>query len=107
MSKVSRQIDGKLLHLMLNEFSLKDHFLALKKFILLGQGDFVTCLMDEVGPELKRRATQLYRHNLSGWSQTQLIFAVFIYLRMYVCMYVCVVSVLSTPEVFTHISQSS
>ena len=66
MSKVSRQIDGKLMHLMMNEFSLMDHFLALKKFILLGQGDFVTCLMDEVGPELKKRATQLYRHNLSG-----------------------------------------
>ena len=51
---------------MINEFYLVDHFLALKKFILLGQGDFVTCLMDEVGPELKKRATQLYRHNLSG-----------------------------------------
>ena len=66
VSKVSRQIDGKLMHLMINEFYLVDHFLALKKFILLGQGDFVTCLMDEVGPELKKRATQLYRHNLSG-----------------------------------------
>jgi gamma-tubulin complex component 3 len=52
--------------MMLNEFNLLDHFLAMKKFILLGQGDFVTCLMDEIGPELRKRATQLYRHNLSG-----------------------------------------
>ncbi|KAJ1396767.1 gamma-tubulin complex component protein, partial [Ochromonadaceae sp. CCMP2298] len=39
---------------------------ALKKYLLLGQGDFVTCLMDGVGPELKRRANQLFRHNLTG-----------------------------------------
>ena len=52
--------------MMMDDFYLIDHFLAMKKFILLGQGDFVTCLMDEVGPELKKRATQLYRHNLSG-----------------------------------------
>ena len=30
------------------------------------QGDFVTCLMDAVGVELKKRASQLYRHNLTG-----------------------------------------
>eukprot|EP01041_Mallomonas_annulata_P014897 gene14897-31632_t len=28
-------------------------------------GDFVTCLMDAIGPELKKRANQLYRHNLT------------------------------------------
>ena len=66
VSRVSVNIDKKLLRMMLNEFNLLDHFLAMKKFILLGQGDFVTCLMDEIGPELRKRATQLYRHNLSG-----------------------------------------
>jgi hypothetical protein len=30
--------------------------------MLLGQGDFVTCLMDSVGPELKKRANVLYRY---------------------------------------------
>ena len=51
---------------MERKFYLSTHLLALKKFMLLGQGDFVTCLMDSVGPELKKRATQLYRHNLTG-----------------------------------------
>ena len=59
-------IDTRLLRLMERKFYLSTHLLALKKFMLLGQGDFVTCLMDSVGPELKKRATQLYRHNLTG-----------------------------------------
>ena len=46
-------------------FSLHAHLLALKQFLLLGQGDFVICLMDVIGPELKKRANQLYRHNLT------------------------------------------
>ena len=66
VGNVSTQIDRKLLQLMMKEFYLSDHLLALKKFVLLGQGDFVTCLMDEIGPELKKRASQLFRHNLSG-----------------------------------------
>ena len=59
-------IDARLLHLMMSRFHVQTHLLALKKFMLLGQGDFVTCLMDGVGPELKRRANQLFRHNLTG-----------------------------------------
>jgi gamma-tubulin complex component 3 len=51
---------------MESKFYLRTHLLALKKFMLLGQGDFVTCLMDSVGPELKKRSNQLYRHNLTG-----------------------------------------
>ena len=66
VERVSKQVDQKLLNLMMSEFYLHDHLLALKKFILMGQGDFVTCLMDEIGPELKKRASQLFRHNLSG-----------------------------------------
>lgn len=54
------------MNLMYSRFHVKRHLLALKKFLLLGQGDFVTCLMDGIGPELKKRALQLYRHNLTG-----------------------------------------
>ena len=32
----------------------------------MGQGDFVVGLMDIIGPELRKRATQLYRHNMTG-----------------------------------------
>jgi gamma-tubulin complex component 3 len=91
VSEVALATDARLLSVMLQRASLMRHLLALKKFMLLGQvrgtcsfaaaggsfsrdasvdgqGDFVTCLMDAVGAELKKRATQLYRHNLTGRS---------------------------------------
>ncbi|CAN0166040.1 unnamed protein product [Phaeothamnion confervicola] len=53
--------------LMTERFGLWRHLTALKKFMLLGQGDFVTCLMDQLGPQLAARASKIYsRHNLSG-----------------------------------------
>lgn len=64
--RLSASIDAQLLNLVMSRFYVQTHLLALKKFMLLGQGDFVTCLMDGVGPELKRRANQLFRHNLTG-----------------------------------------
>ena len=66
VTRISVATDAKLLRIMTKRFHLETHLLALKKFMLLGQGDFVTCLMDSVGPELKKRANQLYRHNLTG-----------------------------------------
>lgn len=64
--KLSTSINKQLYQLLESQFALKSHLLALKKFMLLGQGDFVTCLMDSIGPELKKRANQLFRHNLTS-----------------------------------------
>jgi gamma-tubulin complex component 3 len=66
VSKIAAKVDRRLLSVMKKQFYLQTHLLAFKKFMLLGQGDFITCLMDSVGPELKKRANQLYRHNLNG-----------------------------------------
>jgi gamma-tubulin complex component 3 len=86
ITSISATADMKLLNLLKTRFHLQTHLKALKQFMLLGQvrgdlprrtvpssppfftsqGDFVTCLMDGVGPELRKRATQLYRHNLTG-----------------------------------------
>ncbi len=51
---------------LMNNHKLLAHLLALKKFLLLGQGDFVTSLMDRLGHELGKRANQIFRHNLNG-----------------------------------------
>jgi hypothetical protein len=67
---LSNQLDDKLVRLMRQKFFLKEHLLALKKFMLLGQGDFITCLMDNLGPELKKKAGQLFRHNLLSILET-------------------------------------
>ena len=44
----------------------------MKKFMLLGQGDFVAALLDAVGPELGKRAENVYRHNIVGVLDTAL-----------------------------------
>ena len=66
VNRLSVSINQNLLQMMLTDFNLFEHLYALKKFVLLGQGDFVTCLMDAVGPELQKPPSKLYRHNLSG-----------------------------------------
>ena len=66
IDRISSSIDSRLMNLMESRFFLSTHLLSLKKFMLLGQGDFVTCLMDALGPELRKKATALYRHNLTG-----------------------------------------
>jgi len=65
INKIAADTDARLLQMIEKRFSLHAHLLALKQFLLLGQGDFVNCLMDVIGPELKKRANQLYRHNLT------------------------------------------
>jgi gamma-tubulin complex component 3 len=66
VGRVALLTDERLLKVMMDKAHLVTHLHALKNFMLLGQGDFVTCLMDSVSPELKKRASQLYRHNLTG-----------------------------------------
>jgi hypothetical protein len=69
---LSNSVDYQLLSLMKEQFHLKSHLLALKKMMLLGQGDFITCLMDNIGPELKKRSSQLFRHNLLSLLETSI-----------------------------------
>ena len=54
-------VDRKLLDMMISGFHLLEHLEGLKKFMLLGQGDFIIFLMDSVGPELQKPASKLYR----------------------------------------------
>ncbi len=59
-------INARIREILMNNHKLLAHLLALKKFLLLGQGDFVTSLMDCLGHELGKRASQIFRHNLNG-----------------------------------------
>jgi gamma-tubulin complex component 3 len=38
--------NGYLLEILLNKYKLLDHFNALRRYLLLGQGDFIRHLMD-------------------------------------------------------------
>lgn len=57
---------ARLIDLMGNKFKLFDHLVALKKFLLLGQGDFIALLMESLSANLDRPANTLYRHNLTA-----------------------------------------
>lgn len=57
---------ARLIELMGSKFRLFDHLRALKKYLLLGQGDFIALLMEGLSASLERPANTLYRHNLTA-----------------------------------------
>merc|ERR1712142_449596 len=58
------------LDVMFGKFQLMDHMGALRKYMLLGQGDIMRYLLDLLESELSQPATQLYPHNLAGILET-------------------------------------
>ena len=63
---VGNAAHARLLELMHGRYQLRTHLSALKKFLLLGQGDFVVCLMDALRSELDKAADEMYHHSLTG-----------------------------------------
>ncbi|XP_056443702.1 gamma-tubulin complex component 3 [Gadus macrocephalus] len=59
-----------LLNVLNRDYLLLDHLQAMRRYLLLGQGDFIRHLMDLLKPELARPATTLYQHNLTGILET-------------------------------------
>lgn len=57
---------ARLIYLMDDKFKLFDHLNALKKYLLLGQGDFIALLMESLASNLDRPAGSQYRHTLTG-----------------------------------------
>ena len=57
---------ARLIDLMDNKFNLFDHLRALKRYLLLGQGDFIAELMESLASNLDRPATTQYRHTLTA-----------------------------------------
>ncbi|KAL3432816.1 Spc98 family-domain-containing protein [Aspergillus tetrazonus] len=57
---------ARLIHLMDEKFKLFDHLHALKKYLLLGQGDFIALLMESLASNLDRPANSQYRHTLTA-----------------------------------------
>eukprot|EP00111_Clytia_hemisphaerica_P012572 TCONS_00036953-protein len=55
-----------LLDVLFRQYKLLDHLKAMRRYLLLGQGDFIRHLMDLLEPDLVRPAHSLYMHNLTG-----------------------------------------
>jgi len=70
IDQVSKQSSQRLLKIVINEFQFMEHCRALKKYLLLGQGDFIQYLMDLVAEDLLQPVNQVMRHKLVGWMET-------------------------------------
>ncbi|KAJ5104086.1 hypothetical protein N7532_004615 [Penicillium argentinense] len=66
IDKAYKTTMARLIHLMDDKFKLFDHLRALKKYLLLGQGDFIALLMESLSSNLDRPANSQYRHTLTA-----------------------------------------
>lgn len=57
---------ARLIDLMANKFKLFEHLQALKRYLLLGAGDFIAVLMESLAANLDRPANTQYRHTLTA-----------------------------------------
>ncbi|KAF6165520.1 hypothetical protein GIB67_015843 [Kingdonia uniflora] len=64
--EAAKRIDKHLIDVMYDRYKFKDHCLAIKRYLLLGQGDFVQYLMDNVGQELSEPANTISSFKLAG-----------------------------------------
>lgn len=65
-----RETSCHVLEEIMTQHKLMDHLRALRRYLLLGQGDFIHYLMEILSPELDKPATNLYPHNLSSLLET-------------------------------------
>ncbi|XP_038702306.1 gamma-tubulin complex component 3-like isoform X2 [Tripterygium wilfordii] len=70
VAEAAKRIDRHLLDVMYNRYKFKEHCLAIKRYLLLGQGDFVQYLMDIVGPDLSEPANTISSFKLAGLLET-------------------------------------
>jgi gamma-tubulin complex component 3 len=64
--EAAKRIDCHLMDVIHKRYRFRDHCLAIKRYLLLGQGDFVQYLMDIVGPELSEPANTISAFQLAG-----------------------------------------
>lgn len=57
---------SRLTHLMSTKFGLFTHLIAIKKYMLLAQGDFIDLLIESLAQHLDRPVNSMYRHNLTS-----------------------------------------
>lgn len=55
----------RLLEIFFDKYKLLEHLQAMKRYILLCEGDFADLLLECIGPRLNREATKLLRHHLT------------------------------------------
>lgn len=58
------------MELIFQHFKFDIHLQAIKRYLLLGQGEFIHTLMQIISNELSKPASTIYRHNLIGFLES-------------------------------------
>eukprot|EP00898_Chlorokybus_atmophyticus_P006935 jgi/Chlat1/7242/Chrsp58S06891 len=66
VDEAAAHTDRRLLEMLFGKFRLQHHCLAIKRYLLLGQGDFIQNLMDLVGPDLNEPAHSISAFKLAS-----------------------------------------
>lgn len=66
VSKVETVVNRRVMQVFMDKHKFLQHCLAIKRYLLLGQGDFVTYLMTSISSDLKKPSSTIFRHNLLG-----------------------------------------
>ncbi|KAJ7547158.1 hypothetical protein O6H91_08G072500 [Diphasiastrum complanatum] len=64
--EAAARIDRHLIRIIYDQYKFREHCLAIKRYLLLGQGDFIQYLMDLVGPDLSQPANTVSSFKLAG-----------------------------------------
>lgn len=67
---VYKDTSRHLLDVLHGKYKFMDHLKAMRRYLLLGQGDFIRHLMDLLEEDLAKPASNLYLHNLTGILET-------------------------------------
>ncbi|CAL1545342.1 unnamed protein product [Lymnaea stagnalis] len=70
LDKVYELTSQHLLEVLQVKYKFLEHLKAMRRYLLLGQGDFIRHLMDLLEEDLAKPAGNLYMHNLNGILET-------------------------------------
>ena len=68
ISRAKRAADSAVRESLFERYHLKAHFVALKQYLLLGQGDFIHALMESIHDELDKEIDPMSREGISQYS---------------------------------------
>ncbi|EIE20511.1 hypothetical protein COCSUDRAFT_48540 [Coccomyxa subellipsoidea C-169] len=67
VEKTAARIDRHVVSTLLDKYSIVSHCSAIKRYLLLSQGDFVAALMEGLGGELTRPSREISEYGLAGY----------------------------------------
>ncbi|KAJ1921521.1 Microtubule-nucleating Tub4p (gamma-tubulin) complex component [Mycoemilia scoparia] len=70
VNSVYSRVSKRLMEVLMNKYRLMEHISAMKRYLLLEQGDFVLALIENMGTQMDQPGRIHYRHNLMATVET-------------------------------------